>query len=75
LALPFLDRSPNTVAASRRGLFKVWFWAMLVDMIVLTAMGKLPPAGIFSTVGLVAALTFIGLWIALPFITAMEKKV
>ncbi|MEJ2372705.1 MAG: cytochrome bc complex cytochrome b subunit, partial [Sulfurimonas sp.] len=52
--LPFLDRSPNTVPASRRGLFKFWFWFMLVDMIVLTAMGKLPPEGIFSTIGLVA---------------------
>ena len=73
--LPFLDRSPNTVPASRRGLFKIWFWAMLVDMIVLTAMGKLPPAGIFSTIGFVAALTFIGLWILLPIITKMERKV
>ncbi len=72
--LPFLDRSPNAVAASRRGLFSVWFWVMLVDMIVLTAMGKLPPEGIFSTIGLVAALVFIGLWIALPFITKLEKK-
>ena len=72
--LPFLDRSPNTVPANRRGLFKYWFWAMLIDMIVLTAMGKLPPQGIFSTIGLVAALAFIGLWIILPFITKLEKK-
>ncbi len=72
--LPFLDRSPNTVPANRRGLFKFWFWAMLIDMIVLTAMGKLPPEGMFSTIGYVAALVFIGLWILLPFITKLEKK-
>jgi ubiquinol-cytochrome c reductase cytochrome b subunit len=72
--LPFLDRSPNVAPASRRGLFKYWFWALLIDMIILTFMGKLPPEGIWSTVGLVAALTFIGLWIALPIITAKEKK-
>jgi len=72
--LPFLDRSPNTVPANRRGLFKFWFWAMLVDMIVLTAMGKLPPEGIFSTIGFVAAVTFIGLWLILPIITKFEKK-
>ncbi len=72
--LPFLDRSPNAVPASRRGLFQIWFWAMLVDLIVLTAMGKLPPEGIFSTIGYVAALVFIGLWIALPIITKFEKK-
>jgi ubiquinol-cytochrome c reductase cytochrome b subunit len=43
-------------------------------MIVLSVMGKVPPSGIFSQIGLVAALTFIGLWIALPFITMFEKK-
>ncbi len=73
--LPFLDRSPNAVPASRRGLFQVWFWAMLIDMIVLTSMGKVPPEGAFSIIGFYAACTFIGLWIALPFITKFEKKV
>jgi ubiquinol-cytochrome c reductase cytochrome b subunit len=73
--LPFLDKSPNVAPASRRGTFKVWFWVLLVDMIVLTVMGKLPPQGIFSTIGLVAAVIFIGLWVALPFITKNEKAV
>jgi len=72
--LPFLDRSPNAVPASRRGAFMLWFWIMVVDMIVLTAMGKLPPEGIFSTIGLVAAVVFIALWVVLPFITKLEKK-
>jgi ubiquinol-cytochrome c reductase cytochrome b subunit len=73
--LPFLDRSPNAVPASRRGLFFFWFWAMVIDLIVLTAMGKLPPEGNYSTIGLVAAWVFIGLWAILPFITKMEKRV
>ena len=74
--LPFLDRSPNTIPANRRGMmFKVWFWLMLVNMIVLTAMGKLPPEDPFSQVGLVAAIIFVAQWIALPIITSMEKKV
>lgn len=73
--LPFLDRSPNAVPASRRGLFFFWFWAMVIDLIVLTAMGKLPPQGIYSTIGLVAAWVFIGLWVILPFITKAEKRV
>ena len=73
-ALPFLDRSPNVAPASRRGLFKYWFWAMLIDLIVLTFMGKLPPEGIWNTIGLVAALTFFALWIILPIITKTEKK-
>ena len=73
--LPFLDRSPNVAPASRRGLFKYWFWAMLIDVIVLTFMGKLPPTdALFANIGLVAAITFFVLWIALPIITKSEKK-
>ncbi len=72
--LPFLDRSPNVAPANRRGLFAIWFWVLLVDMIVLTVMGKLPPQGIFSTIGLYAAAVFIGLWVLLPIITMLEKK-
>jgi ubiquinol-cytochrome c reductase cytochrome b subunit len=75
MLLPWLDRSPNAVPASRRGAFSIWFWLLLIDMIVLTAMGKLPPEGMFSTIGLVAAVAFILLWVALPFITKNEKKV
>jgi len=72
--LPFLDRSPNTIPAHKRGLFFVWFWALLIDMIILSVMGKVPPEGSFNTIGLYSALTFIGLWVILPIITKMEKK-
>jgi ubiquinol-cytochrome c reductase cytochrome b subunit len=73
--LPFLDRSPNVAPASRRGLFKYWFWALLIDVIVLTFMGKLPPTdATFATIGLISAVLFFVLWIALPFITKSEKK-
>ncbi|PHR59541.1 MAG: cytochrome b [Arcobacter sp.] len=72
--LPFLDRSPNVAPANRRGYFAIWFWLMVVDLIVLTAMGKLPPEGIFSIIGEVSAYVFFALWIALPIITTYEKK-
>ncbi|MDY0195882.1 MAG: cytochrome bc complex cytochrome b subunit [Sulfurovaceae bacterium] len=72
--LPFLDKSPVVAPANKRGLFKVWFWVMIVDMIVLTVMGKLPPEGIWTVIGLVAALVFIALFVVLPFITKNEKK-
>ncbi|KIM03692.1 MAG: ubiquinol cytochrome C oxidoreductase [Sulfurovum sp. FS06-10] len=75
LALPFLDRSPNVAPASKRGLFNIWFWLMLLDVLVLTFMGKLPPTdATFAFIGLVAAILFFVLWIALPFITKIEKK-
>ena len=74
LLLPFLDRSPNVAPANKRGLFHIWFCVMLVDLIVLTVMGKLPPVSPWNEVGLVAAVVFFALWIALPFITKNEKK-
>jgi len=73
--LPFLDRSPNAVPANRRGIFKVWFWLLLVNMVALTILGKLPPVGIYTTYGTIAAYFFIGLWIALPIITKLEKPI
>ena len=76
LSLPFLDRSPNVAPASRRGLFNIWFWLLLIDVLVLTFMGKLPPTDMtFAMIGKVAAYTFFALWIALPFITMIEKKI
>ncbi len=72
--LPFLDRSPNVAPASRRGLFRIWFWLLVIDLIVLSMMGKMPPSGIWGNIGLGAALTFFGLWIAFPIITKFEKK-
>ena len=72
--LPFLDRSPNVAPANRRGLFAIWFWVLLIDMIILTVMGKLPPEGIYNVIGLWAAVTFLSLWVILPIITMLEKK-
>jgi ubiquinol-cytochrome c reductase cytochrome b subunit len=48
---------------------------MLTDVIVLTFMGKLPPEGIWNVIGFWAAIMFFVLWIALPIITKIEKKI
>lgn len=75
MILPFLDRNPmNTAPAHKRPVFKYWFWLLVVDMIVLTVYGKLPPTGVNAWVGFVAAVVFLGLFIALPFITKHEAK-
>ena len=71
--LPFLDRNPmNTAPAHKRPAFFVWFWVLVVDMIVLTVYGKLPPTGVNAWVGFVAAVIFLALFIALPLITKRE---
>ncbi len=74
LVLPWLDRSPLVKPANQRPLFKYWFWIMLADMMVLTEFGKLPPTGTNAWVGFGASLTFLVLFIALPFITKLEGK-
>jgi len=73
--LPFIDRSPNVAPAHKRGLFKIWFWVLVVDMIALTALGKLPPTDpTFAFLGVVCAWLFLLMGPALFVITMFEKK-
>ena len=74
LVLPWLDRSPLVKPANQRPLFKYWFWILMVDLIVLTIYGKLPPTGVNAWVGFFASTTFLALFAALPVITKMEAK-
>ncbi|WP_441755971.1 cytochrome b [Helicobacter pylori] len=73
--LPFLDRSPVVAPAHKRSAFMVWFWLLIIDMIVLTIYGKLPPLGIGKYIGLVGSITFLALFfVVLPIITTAESK-
>ncbi|WRB67029.1 cytochrome bc complex cytochrome b subunit [Helicobacter pylori] len=73
--LPFLDRSPVVAPAHKRPSFMVWFWLLIIDMIVLTIYGKLPPLGIGKYIGLVGSITFLALFfVVLPIITIAESK-
>ncbi|WP_441691735.1 cytochrome b [Helicobacter pylori] len=73
--LPFLDRSPVVAPAHKRPAFMVWFWLLIIDMIVLTIYGKLPPLRIGKYIGLVGSITFLALFfVVLPLITIAESK-
>ncbi|PUD20800.1 cytochrome b [Helicobacter pylori] len=73
--LPFLDRSPVVAPAHKRPAFMVWFWLLIIDMIVLTIYGKLPPLGIGKYIGLAGSITFLALFfVVLPIITIAESK-
>ncbi|PAF52540.1 cytochrome bc complex cytochrome b subunit [Helicobacter sp. 13S00477-4] len=73
--IPWLDRSQKVAPAHRRPAFFVWFWLVVIDLIVLTVFGKLPPEGINIYIGFVASITFLALMIiVLPVITIIERK-
>ena len=72
--MPWLDRSPMVKPANQRPYFKYWFWFLMVDLIVLTVYGKLPPTGANAWVGFASSMTFLVLFVALPFITKAEAK-
>ncbi len=71
--MPWLDRDPRVRPASKRPLFKIWFWALLVVLIGLTVYGKLPPTGPNAWVGFVLSVAFLIMTlVVLPIITKIE---
>ena len=78
--LPFLDRDPNVKPASKRPLFRIWFWVLIINMIILSVYGKLPADGAAvlvenNWIGFFAAVIFILLFISLPIITKIDAKI
>lgn len=75
LFLPWLDRSSVVAPAHKRPGYLLWFVLLVVDMIVLTIFGKLPPEGVNNFIGFVASIGFLFLvFVALPIVTILEKK-
>ena len=74
MIMPFIDRDPVALPAHKRKRFFKWFWILLVDMIVLTVYGKLPPTGMNAWIGFFATLIFLGLFIILPIITKKDAQ-
>lgn len=73
--LPWLDRSDVVKPAHHRPKFFIWFWLLVIDLIVLTVYGKLPPTGINAWVGFFASIVFLLLLlVVLPLITRAENK-
>ncbi|WP_295698863.1 cytochrome bc complex cytochrome b subunit [uncultured Helicobacter sp.] len=75
LFLPWLDRSPRVAPAHKRPGYFVWYCLLIIDMVVLTIFGKLPPEGINNFIGFVASIGFLFLvFVALPIVTIIENK-
>ncbi len=71
--MPFLDRNPYVGSTNNRPYFKWWFWLLIIDLIVLTIYGKLPPTGVNAYIGFGASITFLGLFLVLPIISKKER--
>jgi ubiquinol-cytochrome c reductase cytochrome b subunit len=74
LILPFLDKDPKILPAHKRPLFRIWFWLLVIDLIVLTIFGKLPPTDGNALVGFISSVTFLLLFIILPIVTIIDAR-
>lgn len=75
LLLPWLDRSDVVKPAHKRPGFLIFFILLIIDLIVLTVYGKLPPDGNAKYIGLVASVSFLVLlFVVLPMVTMAENK-
>jgi ubiquinol-cytochrome c reductase cytochrome b subunit len=72
LAFPFLDKDASVKPAMRRVRFKYWFWIFVIDLMLLTVYGKLPPTGFNAFIGYFASVLFVSLFASLPFVTRAD---
>lgn len=75
ILMPLLDRSDVVAPAHKRPAFFIWFWIFIVDLIVLTIYGKLPPTDFNAWIGFYASVGYLVLLlVVLPIITIKERK-
>lgn len=75
ILMPLLDRSDVVAPAHKRPAFFIWFWIFLIDLIILTIYGKLPPTDFNAWVGFYASVGYLVLLlVVLPIITIKERK-
>ena len=73
--MPLYDRSDVVAPAHKRKGFCVWFWLLIIDLIILTVYGKLPPTGFNAWIGFFASIGYLVLLlVVLPIITIKERK-
>ena len=70
--LPWLDRSP--IRSGRfRPMFKIFFWILFADCLVLGYIGAMPAEGIYVTIGRLATVWyFVHFLVILPVLSVIE---
>jgi ubiquinol-cytochrome c reductase cytochrome b subunit len=71
--LPWLDRSPVR-SARFRPIYKIFFWILVVDCVVLGVVGANPPEGNWVVVGRIATIWyFVHFIILVPLLARLER--
>jgi ubiquinol-cytochrome c reductase cytochrome b/c1 subunit len=71
--LPWLDGSPVR-SARFRPIYKIFFWILVVDCVVLGVVGANPPEGSWIVIGRIATIWyFVHFVILLPLLSRMER--
>lgn len=73
-AMPYLDRSRIPGGGANRPFYRMLFAALLVDILVLTYVGKMPPNGILVPIGQVATVFYFLFFAAMPFVSKWEER-
>jgi ubiquinol-cytochrome c reductase cytochrome b subunit len=72
-ALPWLDTS-KVRSAKFRPTYRIFFWILVVDLVILTYVGGQKPEGIFPIMGLVGtAYYFAHFLVIMPYLGFKEK--
>lgn len=74
LLIPFLDKDKSIRPVHKRPLFRIWYVILIIDLVILTTYGKLPPTGVNAYIGFVVAMIFILLFVFLPAVTRADAK-
>jgi len=70
--LPWLDRSPIR-SARFRPIFKIFFWLLFIDCLVLGYIGAMPAEGIYVLIGRLATVWYFAHFlIILPVLSVIE---
>ena len=71
--LPWLDRSPVR-SARFRPIYKIFFWILVVDCVVLGVVGANPPEGNWVAIGRIATIWyFVHFIILVPLLARLER--
>jgi ubiquinol-cytochrome c reductase cytochrome b subunit len=72
-ALPWLDTSPVR-SARFRPIFKVFYWLLVADCVLLTYAGEQPPEGTWLIISRIAAAYYFGhFFLVLPLVARIES--